>query len=161
INSQFGHITSIGSAPITLTGIGGSGGSYGISINNYNGNIIWGGSSATGNITLVTNSLDLHQYSFSSINTSGTLTVKPYNAGTTIGVNNSSYTLNLDSTFLGSINSRVSNVIVGSTADTGTMNVSATTWSNPLSLLSGSGVITIAGAQSMGANNFLMQTNAT
>src|SRR5262249_24101322 len=72
----------------------------------------------------------------------------------------SSGTLIVDGSDLTNLGTGWSNMIFGSSTNTGAMNVQAKTWSNNLTLKSGTGVITIAGAQTMGTNNFSMYTDA-
>src|SRR5262249_49864537 len=49
---------------------------------------------------------------------------------------------------------------IGSTAGTGAFAVNAATWNDPLTLRSLTGTITLAGAQTMGANNLTVQTDS-
>jgi filamentous hemagglutinin family protein len=153
-----GKINS-GTGTITLNGIDSNGST---SINTGSSSII-GGTLAqngvqneTGNIIFNTNTISLNS---DTVETTNNVTFAPTTASTTIGVNNSSETLNITSTVLGA--TTAGSLTIGNTADTGAMNVSATTWSNPLTLISGSGPITVAGAQAMGSNNFTMETNHT
>ena len=69
--------------------------------------------------------------------------------------------LYLTSAEQGYIQSGWAGVVIGSTSNTGGMSVGASTWVDPLTLITGSGVITISAAQAMGSNNFTLQTNVT
>lgn len=115
-----------------------------------------GNIAGTGTITFIANTLldplDIQ------VQTAGQVIFKPRTPGTSIGVNNDSYTLNIDSSILSAITA--GGITIGSTADTGTMNVNATTWSEPVTLLSGSGNIAINGTQSMGSHTFLADTTS-
>jgi len=92
----------------------------------------------------------------------GALTIQPYTASTNLHINDgNSSGLYLTGTEQGYLQNDWTSVVIGATGDTGSMTVGPTTWVNPLSLVSGSGVITIAGAQALGANNFTLETNAT
>ena len=94
-----------------------------------------------------------------TLNTTGNVTIAPSTASTTLGVAGGAGSLAIGSTQLGDITA--GSITIGNTADTGGMTVDANSWSYPLSLISGSGVVTIAGAQALGANNFTLETNAT
>ncbi|MES2905991.1 MAG: hypothetical protein V4691_03040, partial [Pseudomonadota bacterium] len=89
---------------------------------------------------------------------SGVLTIQPTAVNTTIGLAGGAGTLNLSAAELTQITDGWSSIIVGSTAGTGAMAVNAKTWSDPLTLRSNTGVITLAGAQAMGANDLNIQT---
>ena len=119
---------------------------------------------SAGNLNL---SMISDNYSMSgNISGAGTLSIAPYTASKTIGIATgatcgSSCNILFNNTFLGYIQSGFSNVTIGSTADTGAMDVRAYSWTNPLSLVTGSGPITINGAQAMGSNNFTLQSDTT
>ena len=159
VDIDSGGIVTSTSGNISITGIAGADSSgYSFFTDGTTGNAIGTSGATTGNITLNMNDNTIGNL---ALYTTGTVAFAPNAASTNIGVANSSYGLNITSSLLGDINSNVSDIIIGATGDTGTMNVSAYTWSNPLTLISGSGVITIAGAQAMGSNNFTMETNHT
>ena len=65
-----------------------------IGIGGASGANTFGGGSTTGNITFIADIFDLAS---SSIQTTGTVTFKPYNVSTTVGVNNAGSTLNITS----------------------------------------------------------------
>jgi len=148
------------SAPIAVTGganvtFNATAGNGGNDIRFYHNNTR-GGASDTGNITINADTLN---YSAGTFQTTGNVIFGPRTASTTIGVAGGAGTLNISSGVLSSVTA--GSLTVGNTADSGAMTVNARTWTTPLSLVSGSGVITIAGAQAMGANNFTLQTDAT
>ena len=92
----------------------------------------------------------------------GSLTIQPYTAGTNLHINDgTSSGLFLNSTEIGYVNNATgaaSPSVMHS--DTGLMTVGATTWTAPLTLLNGSGKITLAGAQTMGGNTFYANTTS-
>jgi hypothetical protein len=88
----------------------------------------------------------------------GTLTIAPSNAGQAINLNNGATGLHLSTIEINRIQSDWGSVVIGNTSDTGTMTVGATTWHSPLSLLDGSGSITLSGTQTMGGNTFYANT---
>jgi filamentous hemagglutinin family protein len=91
----------------------------------------------------------------------GTLTISTSSAGTTLGVGTGSTgTLALSDAELALITDGWSNIIIGATTQTGAMNVSAQTWNDNLTLITGTGLMTIAGNQTMGANNLTLQTDS-
>lgn len=91
----------------------------------------------------------------------GILTITPAAANTTVGIGTSQTgTISLTDTELGRISDGWSDIIIGRTDGTGTINVGAYTWSDNLTLQSATGVITVAGAQNMGANNLSILTNS-
>jgi len=105
LENSNGGITSTGSAPITVTGIRGGGdtsSNQGINLTTWIGatNTI-GGASATGNITIIADTLSLD--ASTTIQTTGNVIIKPYTAATTVGVGNGAGTLSLDDTTLGYI----------------------------------------------------------
>ncbi|MES2905990.1 MAG: filamentous hemagglutinin N-terminal domain-containing protein, partial [Pseudomonadota bacterium] len=90
----------------------------------------------------------------------GALTIKPSAAATTIGLGGGAGTLGLTTAEIANITNGWTSIAVGSTAGSGAMTVNAATWNDVLTLLSGSGAITIAGTQTMAANNLTIQTDA-
>ena len=87
------------------------------------------------------------------------MTFAPRTADTTIGVAAGAGTLQITSGILAEITA--GGIIIGNSSDTGAMTADANTWNEPLSLISGTGPITIAGAQAMGSHNFTLESNAT
>src|SRR5262249_42460705 len=89
---------------------------------------------------------------------SGALTVKPSSVGTTIGLGGGAGTLNLSSADLTRLVDGWSSITVGRSDGTGAMAVNGATWTDPLTLITSTGGISIDGAQAMGANAFLART---
>jgi filamentous hemagglutinin family protein len=91
----------------------------------------------------------------------GTLTFSTFSGATTLGIGTSATgTFALSNTELAQITDGWSNIVIGRSDGTGAMTLNAYSWNDNLTLLSGSGVITVNGAQSMGANNLTISTNA-
>ena len=152
-------IETTGSGNVSITGVrgSGSGGSnFGVNVAVADGIQTTG----TGNITVNTDTIGLNQAN--DITSAGSLTIAPYTpAVTTMGVGVSSGTLDVTSTYLGYI-SAGTGYIFGATGDTGLLTAGGpTTWSKPVTFISGSGGITVSGAQTMGANNITLETNGT
>ena len=138
--------------PLTLTN---GTGAINITSNTFNAALTINGGS--GNDTIIGDTLTMA--AGTTITTTGSLTISPYTASTTVGVGGGAGSLNISNTILGYITAN--SLIIGNTADTGAMTVNAHTWTKPLSLVSGSGAITISGTQTMGANNFTLQSDTT
>ena len=139
------NITSAGAGAITINSTGKN---SAVDFVNTGANTIGGGLD-TGAITL---NQDTATWDTLVTNTSGVLTIAPRSAATTIAVANTNQTLNLDTTFLGNISSRVSEIDIGATTNTGGLTASAyASWANDLKLMTGSGVMTIAGCWPSGA----------
>jgi filamentous hemagglutinin family protein len=175
-------VKSTGNGAITLNGTGGSaaGSSYGLEIiggssampltvtNNGAISLIGSASeygiysvdalTATTNnaITIETDSINFGSGLFFNAGTNN-ITLKPYTSTTTIGVAGGAGTLDIGTGVLGDITAGSSTI--GNTADTGAMTVDAMTWGEPLSLVSGSGVITLAGIQAMGTSSLTLQSD--
>lgn len=92
-------------------------------------------------------------------NSTGTLTVQQATASTTIGLGGTG-TINLTSTEIGRMTNNWGNVVIGRTDGTGAINMSTATWNDPLTVQSGSGVITVSNIQTMGSNNLTFVTDA-
>jgi hypothetical protein len=152
---QGGEVTST-SGNITLTGIGN--GDSGILISNTgnNGNNVLGGAGDSGNITLISDTLALSEL---TAQTSGNVTFKPYTANTTVGVAGGAGTLGISTGILGSVTA--GSITIGAAADSGAMTVNAYNWASDLTLQTGSGVITVNGAQALGSHAMTIQTDAT
>jgi hypothetical protein len=91
--------------------------------------------------------------------TTSNLTIAGNSAATTIGLGNSATgTLNLTTTELGRLTNSWNNLIFGQATGTGAINVTAATWNDHLTLLSG-GAISITGAQALGGNNLTITTD--
>lgn len=90
----------------------------------------------------------------------GTLTIGQSAVATTIGVGTGQTgVLALADTELDLITNGWGSVVFGTTTATGVMNVGARTWNDNVTLQTSTGVITIAGAQSLGSNNLTIQTS--
>lgn len=89
----------------------------------------------------------------------GTLTLDTVTATTTIGVAGGAGTYNLSAVELGRITDGWSNIVIGNAAGTGAMAVNAYSWDDNLSLMTSTGVITIAGDQNLGANDLTIQSS--
>ncbi len=96
------------------------------------------------NLTLTADSLTLG----GNMTGTGTLTIQPYSAGTDLHINDgTSSGLYLTGAETGYItNAAFSGITIGNASDTGDMSVGATIWTAPLTLLNGSGNITLSGA---------------
>ncbi len=135
-------INSTGSGSITLTGTGVNGAPGIASDNSYDSHTNAIGSGSSGAITLIADSLSL---SNETIDTAGTLTVKPYTSGTTVGIGTGTGNLSIDDTTLGTF-TYGSLVLGGSNA--GAMDIdSGVTFASPVTFQTGSGHdITLGGA---------------
>lgn len=91
---------------------------------------------------------------------SGTLLFETATSATTIGIAGGAGTYNLSLVELGNITDGWSHIVIGNSAGTGNMAVNAATWNDPLRLQSSTGIITIAGAQTMGVNDLEFITGA-
>jgi|GEM_PF-3033559 len=147
-----GNVTATGAGSITMTGYGSAATGIDVTAAKTIGNPT--AASYTGNITWVTDGFTLGATPTSS--TSGTVTYKPYTAGTTVGVNGGGGTLQVNSTLLTA--TTASEIDIGATNDTGLLTAAAYSPSTALKLISGSGGITTAGL-TMAANNLTLQTD--
>lgn len=103
------------------------------------------------NLTILTNSdLTIN----AALTGTGTLQIGQTTASTILGVAGGAGALNLSTSDLGQITNGWNSIVLGTATATGVMNVNAYTWQDALTLQTLSGVITIAGAQNMGANDF-------
>ena len=87
-------IESTGSGAINITGIGGAG----LYVGGWGQPFVIGGNSATGNITLTADKFTISD-SMATVKTTGALMIKPYTAGTTIGIGGGSGTLQIPSSY--------------------------------------------------------------
>lgn len=150
-------ISSTGSGAITLTGISGgdhlsANGNDGMHI--YGGTNTIGGASATGDITVATDTLDVANTLV--IRTSNNVTLKPTTNSTGIGIAGGAGTLQLTNAILNSINA--GHITIGSNSVSGALTANAYTWGADASLLTGSGNIAINGVQTMGGHTLLANT---
>ncbi|HRQ60812.1 MAG TPA: MBG domain-containing protein, partial [Alphaproteobacteria bacterium] len=121
---------------------------------NINGNIAMGSS----NFTIST---DSNLSIGGTLTGSGTLTISPSTLSTSIGLGDGQAgTLHLSDAELNNIVNGWGAIVIGTTGVTGAMNVGARTWQDPLTLRTGSGIMSINGAQTMGANNLTLTTNS-
>ncbi|MEM6602936.1 MAG: YDG domain-containing protein, partial [Pseudomonadota bacterium] len=139
-------VGSTGSGNITLTGVAGTTGTDSNSISFRSTSPIIGGSSATGDISFIIDSYQV--INAPTIQTTGTVTFAPYTNSTTIGVGGGTGDLQIDSTFLGYLNSSVTGITIGSSSATGAINFGTYNWgADDLTVLSDSGAITFSGDQ--------------
>jgi len=89
----------------------------------------------------------------------GTLSFLGVTAGTTVAVGSGAGTLSLSDAELDRITNGWGNIIIGSSTQTGAMSVTARTWNDNLTLNTSTGIITVSGAQNMGANNMTIITS--
>jgi hypothetical protein len=108
---------------------------------------------------LITDSFSLASAQAPRIQTTGALTIRPYTASKSIGINGGPGDVDLSSLLLDNI--AAGSLILGRSDGSGTMTVNARAWAAPLTLLTGDGDIVIAGAQSMGNNAFLARAAGT
>lgn len=153
-----------------LVTIGSTAGTGAINLNaaSWNDNFLI--QSASGAITVAgaqtmgANNLTIRSNANPAINAAltgtGTLTLDTVTAATTIGLAGGAGTYNLTSAELANITNGWSEIVVGSTAGTGAITANASSWNDNLRIQSATGVITVAGAQNMGANNLTIRTNA-
>ncbi|MDP9196732.1 MAG: filamentous hemagglutinin N-terminal domain-containing protein, partial [Pseudomonadota bacterium] len=129
-----------------------------LTIRSLTGAITISGTQSMGsnNLTIETTNLAVN----SGLNGTGTLTIRPSTVSSTVGLAGGAGGLNLTTTELGNITDGWSNIIIGRSDGSGNMAVNAATWNDALTLRSGSGTITIAGAQTMGANNLTFETDS-
>jgi filamentous hemagglutinin family protein len=151
------HIFTTGSGNITVIAAD-TGSAHGIT--GAGTATAFGGASDTGAITFNADSFSF--VNTPTVQTTGNVTFAPYSTNTSIGVAGGGGTLQI-TIGAGSIltNTTAGSITIGAIGDTNLMTVDANTWTTPLSLVSGTGVIKIAGAQAMGSNSFTMETNAT
>lgn len=121
---------------------------------NINGAMTMGGN----NLSLITDS-DL--YISANVTGTETLTITGAAAATSIGVGDGQAgTLHLSAAELARLGTTWKSVVIGSTTATGDMNVGARTWSDPLTLRTGSGQLNINGPLTMGSNNLTIATDS-
>jgi hypothetical protein len=115
--------------------------------------------SSTGDITLIGDSL--YTLSGSKIQSNGILTLKPYNATTTIGFGSASGTLSLVASYFSTnFTDGFSKIVVGSSAQTGNIAIGATILRDALTLDT-QGTVTQSGAITGNQNLELLGTNGT
>ncbi|MFT5466214.1 MAG: filamentous hemagglutinin family protein, partial [Verrucomicrobiales bacterium] len=123
-----GQINSTGSANITINATAGG---DNVLMSGPAAQI--GGPSATGNITINTDDLNITD---GVIQTSGALTIAPITASTTIGIGGGAGTLDLSAAALGTLQDGFSSITIGHAAGTGAVTVNAVTFNDPVTLRS-------------------------
>ncbi len=104
--------------------------------------------------SIITRNLDVN----ANMAGTGALTIRP-DGNITVGLGNGAVgVLNLDNTELDFIQDGFSSTTFGLSSSTAAMNVNAYSWRDPLTLTSNTGLISINGAQNMGASNLLIST---
>jgi len=96
-----------------------------------------------------------------NINGTGTLTFQTAADATTIGLGGGAGTFNISAADFPYIQSGWNNIIVGRATGTGLMTANALTWNSNLTLRSGTGGITLSGAQNVGNHDMTIITNGT
>ena len=86
------------------------------------------------------------------------VTLRPHSAGNSIGVLTGTNAYQITSGILNNITTP--NLIIGRTNGSGAMDVAAHTWGENLQFITGSGLMSINGAQTMGAHNLTLQTDS-
>ncbi len=115
---------------------------------------------ATNNLTITTDSDVAINGNLTSTGT-GTLTISGSTASTTIALGTAETgTIKIDDTEMGRIMNAWASITIGSLTQTGAMNVGAVTWADPLTLRTGTGIISINGNQTMGANALTITSDA-
>ncbi len=91
----------------------------------------------------------------------GTLTIAPQTNTTTIGIGTGQTgTISFTDAEKAFLHTTWGSIIIGSVNMTGDINIGATSWLDPLTLRTNTGVININGAQTMAANALTINTNA-
>ena len=117
-----------------------------------------GGAGMSGDISFSANDLVIGATA-NGIRTSGDITIQPRAAGSTIGLGGAAGTMALSDAELDLI--QAGTLIIGRTDGTAALTADAyANWGENVQLRSDSGVITVSGAQTVGANNFTITTNA-
>ena len=90
----------------------------------------------------------------------GTLTFRPRTDAATLGIGASAVgSYNLGAAELANLTDGWSNIVFGRATATGAMDIRATTWTDNLTLQSGSGAIGVNGIVNVGANNLTLNTD--
>jgi hypothetical protein len=139
-------IKTTGTGNLVVNGVRGGGdtaSNYGLNIAFISSN----GLQTTGSGTITINTDTISLDAANNINSVGALTIAPYNAATTVGVNGGAGTLGLTTTFLSYMTS--ASLQIGNTAQTGTTTAAVyASWAKPITFShNASGSIAISGAQ--------------
>ncbi len=110
------------------------------------------------NLSIITN---VNPVIAAALNGTGTLTIAGQAVATTMGIGGatSTGTLHLDSGEVGFITNGWSNLVFGRADATGAMNVANFTWNDNATFMTGTGLLSIAGA-AMGSNDLTLATNS-
>lgn len=112
---------------------------------------------ASGDITLQGNTTSFTTSTFTS---GGNIILKPRTASTTVGVAGGAGVMQIDAAALAMMNAG-NTLTIGDAADSAAMTVNGYAgWNSDVKLLSGNGVISVNGAQALGANDFTLQSDA-
>ncbi len=152
--SGTGDLIATTTGAVNITAITQSAGSFGMRANG--GAPIWGGASMSGPITITTDSFSLASPTPPRIMTTGALTIRPYTASKTIGVNGGAGDLNLSSLLLDNIT--VGSLTLGRTDGVGLLTANARSWTAPVTLQTSTGGVSVNGVQTMGARTFTART---
>ncbi len=142
--SSSDNIKTTGTGNIIVNGIRGGGNTsnnYGLRI--FSSNAIR--TTGSGNITINTDTISLNEAD--DINSVGALTIAPYTASSTVGVNGGTGILDLSTTYLGYLTS--TSLQIGNSSQTGTTTLGAyASWAKPISFVThSSGSTAVSGAQ--------------
>jgi hypothetical protein len=95
----------------------------------------------------------------SALTGTGILSFETTATGTTMGIAGAAGTYNLSSAELGNITDGWGQIVIGRTTHAANMILNTHTWNDSLMLLSNTGVITVNGAQNLGANNLTIRSD--
>ncbi|MGB0372227.1 MAG: filamentous hemagglutinin N-terminal domain-containing protein, partial [Opitutales bacterium] len=155
-------LASTGGGDISITGI--AQGAQGIDLRDTAPVI--GGSSMTGDITLEASTDSWTDAivigSTSSIQTSGTITLRSEDISHTIGLGDGATgQFNLDATELAKIADGAQEIIIGRSDGTGNIDIEALSFTDDVYLLSDTGNISIDGSLNLASNNLRLDTDGT
>lgn len=126
-----GHLVSLGSGQITVTADGNGNRSDFVAGNNS----VIGGSSASGAITINTDSIDMNDSA--QIQSTGSLTITPRTLSTTIGLGGGLGTLNLTDGELSKLINGFSSITIGRAGGVGAVDIDSSTFLDPLTIIGG------------------------
>jgi|GEM_PF-943247 len=145
-------VESTGNGDIVINGTSGAASAHGFVLDNSD----LGAASGTGNITITADDI-LIDGAPSDIRGTGTLTIQPGAAATTIGLAGGTGTFNLDAAELGVIRDGFASIIIGA-ANAGAVDINAFTFLDPVTILGG--VMTVTGLEA-GANDITLTSTGT